>query len=101
MQTRYRVRTASLVLALALGSGAAFYGGRAYQSNVDQPLFSQYTPAQSVSAAPAQSGAAATPVATAGAGTPVAPQGSTAVPGGAGPSGQPPIGGTPRASTGR
>ncbi|HEV7215715.1 MAG TPA: hypothetical protein VGP33_11390 [Chloroflexota bacterium] len=32
-----------VILFLAVG-GLSFYGGRVYQNNIDQPLFSQYTP---------------------------------------------------------
>jgi hypothetical protein len=39
------VRSLAVVLVFVLGLGLAFYGGRVYQDNVDQPLFTQYTPA--------------------------------------------------------
>jgi hypothetical protein len=38
-------RGAIVVILLIAASGLSFYGGRVYQNNVDQPLFSQYTPA--------------------------------------------------------
>jgi hypothetical protein len=78
VRTTLRGKTASLSLALILGSGIAFYGGRSYQNSIDQPLIEQYTPPQTTSGAPAQAGSGAIPVTTASAGTPVVRAGGTA-----------------------
>ena len=36
---KLNVKSASVVLVFVLAVGLAFYGGRAYQNNIDQPLF--------------------------------------------------------------
>ncbi len=41
---RLNIKVAGFLLALVLCVGLAFYGGRVYQNNVDQPLFTQYNP---------------------------------------------------------
>ena len=41
---KFNVKSASVVLVFVLAIGLAFYGGRAYQNNIDQPLFTQYNP---------------------------------------------------------
>ncbi|HXT37640.1 MAG TPA: hypothetical protein VN837_18850, partial [Chloroflexota bacterium] len=38
------IKIAGLVAAFVVAVGLAFYGGRAYQNNIDQPLFTAYTP---------------------------------------------------------
>ena len=38
------IKIAGLVAAFVVAIGLAFYGGRAYQNNIDQPLFTAYNP---------------------------------------------------------
>src|SRR5579883_2507982 len=49
MQSRL-VRTIGVIVVAVALIGAAFYGGRVYQNNIDQKLFADYNPAQANSA---------------------------------------------------